>query len=479
MNPAKSYAHLFSPLGGEGGENYRAPGQLTFLRAPHVALETAALKAHGARYAFVGVPFDEGNVGKPGSEDGPREFRIASQEYLSYWFEFGVDLNGLAVDCGDVPMPKVNPDSARERIYRAVTTVLKAGVTPIIVGGDRSISIQAARALSDHIGAGKKMGCLHFGAHLDLADSWAGEKLLSTCALARITELPNLDSANVAHIGARNSMNPKDYIDLAKARNIRFYPMFEIYERGIDAVTREAVAKVWGGTDAQYLSFNFNVMDASAAPGVTATEPGGLESREMVRGRRYHRRAENREPHRRDRARAGLRRERHDLASGGVHRTAADGGDGAGARRAGRSELAPVRSHRRRIRETLRSVACFCCQSGGQRHDHHHRDIGHGQRPVVLPTGCTTSSTTIASRFSLSAMKTRRAGACAARPTREPTSPLRLSAAASWSTARCFCWRRPAPSSCARRSSTGCASRRATQMRRSRQVIAPAIITGR
>jgi agmatinase len=282
MNPAKSYAHLFSPLGGEGGENYRAPGQLTFLRAPHVPLETEALKAQSARYAFVGVPFDEGNVGKPGSEDGPREFRIASQEYLSYWFEFGVDLYGLAVDCGDVPMPKVNPDSARERIYRAVTTVLKAGKTPIIVGGDRSISIQAARALSDHIGAGKTMGCLHFGAHLDLADSWAGEKLLSTCALARITELSNLSAANVAHIGARNSMNPKDYIDLAKARGLRFYPMFEIYDRGIDAVTREAVERVWNGTDAQYLSFNFNVMDASAAPGVTATEPGGLESREIV-----------------------------------------------------------------------------------------------------------------------------------------------------------------------------------------------------
>ena len=283
MNPAKAYSHLFSPLGGEGGENYRAPGQLTFLRSPHVPLETDALRSHGARYAFVGVPFDEGNIGKPGSEDGPREFRIASQEYLSYWFEFGVDLDGMAVDCGDVPMPKVNPDSARERIYRAVTTVLKAGVTPIIVGGDRSISIQAARTLSDHIGAGKKMGCLHFGAHLDLAESWAGEKLLSTCALARITELLNLAAANVAHIGARNSMNPKDYIDLAKARNLRFYPMFEIYERGIDAVATEAVSKVWDGTDAQYLSFNFNVMDASAAPGVTATEPGGLESREMIR----------------------------------------------------------------------------------------------------------------------------------------------------------------------------------------------------
>ncbi len=283
MNPAKSYAHLFSPLGGEGGENYRAPGQLTFLRAPHVPLETEALKAHGARYAFVGVPFDEGNVGKPGSEDGPREFRIASQEYLSYWFEFGVDLDGMAVDCGDVPMPKVNPDSARERIYRAVTTVLKAGVTPIVLGGDRSISIQVARALSDYIGADKKMGCLHFGAHLDLADSWAGEKLLSTCAMARITELPNLAAENVALVGARNSMNPKDYIDLAKERDLRFYPMFEVFDRGVDAVMQEATDRVWGGTDAQYLSFNFNVMDASAAPGVTATEPGGLESREMIR----------------------------------------------------------------------------------------------------------------------------------------------------------------------------------------------------
>ena len=33
--------------------------------------------------------------------------------------------------------------------------------------------------------------------------------------------------------------------------------MFEIYERGNDVVIKEAVSKVWGGTDAQYLSFNY------------------------------------------------------------------------------------------------------------------------------------------------------------------------------------------------------------------------------
>jgi agmatinase len=283
MNPAKSYAHLFSPLGGDAGDNYRAPNILTFLRSPHVPLNAEALSKSGARYAFVGIPFDEGNIGKPGSEEGPREFRLASQEYFTYWFEYNVDLYGVAVDCGDASMPKVSPDVARERIYRAVREVLSAGLIPIIVGGDRSMSIPATKALSDHIGAGKKMGYLHFGAHLDLADNWAGERNLAPCALARITELPNLAPQNVAHIGARNAMNPKDWIDLARERGIRFNPMFELLQRGVCETTEEAIDRVWQGTDAQYVSFNFNVMDASDAPGVTSTEPGGLESREMMR----------------------------------------------------------------------------------------------------------------------------------------------------------------------------------------------------
>ena len=283
MNPAKAYAHIFSPLGGDDAENYRSPTQLTFLRADHVPLDVEKLRAAGVRYAFVGVPFDEGNVGKPGSEDGPREFRIASQEYFPYWFEYQVDLQGTAVDCGDVSMPKVNPKLSRERIYDAVTKVLQAGITPIVCGGDRSISIPATKALSDHIGADKKMGYLHFGANLDLADTWAGETNVSTCALARISELPNLAADDIAHIGARNSMNPKDWIDLAKERGIRFTSMFDLLDNGIDTTINDAADRAWNGTDAQYLSFNFNVMDASMAPGVTSAEPGGLESREMMR----------------------------------------------------------------------------------------------------------------------------------------------------------------------------------------------------
>ncbi|HLB07425.1 MAG TPA: agmatinase family protein [Alphaproteobacteria bacterium] len=283
MNPAKAYAHLFSPHSPDDAEGYGTPGQIAFLRADYVPPDPARLKKVKARYAFIGVPFDEGNIGKPGCEEGPREFRLASQEYFPYWFEYNVDLHGRAVDCGDVQFLKVNPAAAYERIYKAVRDILGAGLTPIICGGDRSISIPAARALSDHIGKKKRMGCLHFGANLDMADTWAGQKNVAPCAMARITELPNLKAENVAVVGVRNSMNPKDYFDLAKSRGMKFYSMFEMIEKGVDKCAKEAVERVWKGTQAQYLSFNFNVMDASDAPGVTMPEPGGLESREMIR----------------------------------------------------------------------------------------------------------------------------------------------------------------------------------------------------
>ena len=64
---------------------------------------------------------------------------------------------------------------------------------------------------------------------------------------------------------------------------MRFYPMIEVLDRGIDDVMDDAVSRVWDGTDAQYLSVNLNILDSSAAPGVTFTESGGLNSRELIR----------------------------------------------------------------------------------------------------------------------------------------------------------------------------------------------------
>jgi hypothetical protein len=97
---------------------------------------------------------------------------------------------------------KVNPTARASASYRAVTTVLKAGVTPIIVGGDRSISIQAARALSDHIGAGKTMGCLSFRrASRSLPTAGPGKSCSQHLRARPHHRIPQYaHAANVAHI---------------------------------------------------------------------------------------------------------------------------------------------------------------------------------------------------------------------------------------------------------------------------------------
>jgi arginase family enzyme len=94
MNPAAEHNHLFSPLEGENADH---SSHISFMGAPFVPVDSDDLSANGAPYVFIGAPFDEGNVGKPGCEDGAREFRVASLEMPSYWFEFNVDLDRKSV----------------------------------------------------------------------------------------------------------------------------------------------------------------------------------------------------------------------------------------------------------------------------------------------------------------------------------------------------------------------------------------------
>ncbi len=287
MNPKTAYEHLFSPLDADSPVNVKTPGILTFMHAPHVELTPEALAESGATFAYLGVPFDAGNIGRPGSYAAPHSLREASTKYFSYMWEYGVDISAACpvIDCSDVKLAPGNTEKSHEQIYNAVKMILDSGLTPIIGGGDHSISIPAGKALSDHLGEAK-MGYLHFGAHLDMADSWAGERNVSISASARMTELPNLPIQNAVHVGARNSLNPKDVFDLSKERGLRYYAMNELIDRGVVSCISESVDKVWNGSDKQYLSFDLNVLDSSCAPGVTMPEPGGIDAREIIQAAR-------------------------------------------------------------------------------------------------------------------------------------------------------------------------------------------------
>ncbi len=258
-------------------------GIVSMLKAPHVPPDEVARER--AKVAFLGVPFEGGNacIDRPGSANGPMGLRFASTQYFSWSFEWDVDLFEAynLVDCGDARIAVGSAERTHEYVEQEILKILQAGAIPISIGGDHSLPIPGARALSNYLD-GKKMGYLAIDAHMDAGYSVDGEKETNCSGVARASELPNVDPKNVAIVGVRGTLNPKEWLDLIRERGINLFPMQMVKERGMESVINDALDRVWDGVDGVYVTIDSDSIDAAFAPGTTEPEPGGLTSWEIL-----------------------------------------------------------------------------------------------------------------------------------------------------------------------------------------------------
>ncbi len=278
-------------MGSSGKKQAFAPmahGIISMLGAPYSP--TSELEGTGAKLAFLGVPYDGANVciGRPGSAVGPQGLRIASQEYFPWSFEWDIDLQEAYgfVDCGDSKIAVGNAIRTHENVQQDVAAILKAGAIPVSIGGDHSLPIPCARALSDHLGPDKRMGYLALDAHMDAGYSVDGEKETNCSGVARASELPNVRPENVAIVGVRGTLNPREWLEFIREKGINMYPMREVKERGLEPVLKDALDRVWDGTDGVYVTWDTDSVDSAHAPGTTEPEPGGFTSHEILEAAR-------------------------------------------------------------------------------------------------------------------------------------------------------------------------------------------------
>lgn len=257
---------------------------LTFLRAPSCPLDADEVRAVGARAAFLGAPVDSGVIPwRQGTPLGPDACRVASAQFADNpVYEYLIDVGDYwqMVDCGDAEISGSDLHNAHDEIRRCLDSILDGGAIPILVGGDHSIPIPGLEALCSRVSG--PVGYLQIDAHLDTANEFAGEPRTMASPVARAVERPNVSPANVAIVGVRGAANSFDEIQAAGDYGVRVFPMSECNERGVAAVIADALDVVSAGTDAVYVSFDNDAMDASCAPGTTAPEPGGFTSREML-----------------------------------------------------------------------------------------------------------------------------------------------------------------------------------------------------
>jgi agmatinase len=260
-------------------------GLVSFLGAPHVPV--AELADSGAKAAFLGYPYEGGNqaVERPGSGAGPRALRMASTMAGPWSADWDIDLfeaYGL-VDCGNAPLAVGKLERTHELVEDQIHSILEAGAIPVTIGGDHSLAVPGARALSRFLGDDRKMGYLQIDSHLDASPEIAGQTQTNCSGLVRAHELPNVDVANMAIVGIRGTINTRDWWEEVRRREIRVYPMSEVRERGVDEVFAEALERVWDGVDGVYVTFDTDSIDAAHAPGTTGPEPGGFSAEEIIR----------------------------------------------------------------------------------------------------------------------------------------------------------------------------------------------------
>ncbi|MFC6864827.1 agmatinase [Halomicroarcula sp. GCM10025817] len=217
----------------------------------------AGAAREAADYALVGAPLDASTSFRPGARFGPRRVRQFAEGFDDYDHHTGQQFTKLAVyDHGDVG-PTADTAEYLTFLESAVAEFDREGATPLLVGGEHTVSVAGVRALDPDV-----FVCLD--AHLDLRASYAGDAY----SHATVTHHA-LDVADRAVVlGARTGSEIE--WDRAAEADVTVVPPEDVGDWTPDIEGERA-----------YLSVDVDAADPGFAPGTGTPEPFGLAPTEM------------------------------------------------------------------------------------------------------------------------------------------------------------------------------------------------------
>jgi agmatinase len=249
----------------------RFSGVRTFMRLPNVR------DLENADAAIVGAPFDTGATFRAGARFGPEGIRSASHLLRRYNPNLDVAIfdHLSVVDYGDVSVVPGYIEESYRRIAEGLEPIHRAGVVPIVLGGDHSIALPELRAAASVHGP---LALVQFDSHPDTWDSYFGERHTHGTPFRRAVEEGLLDTSRSIQVGMRGSIYDRGDWDDAREMGFDLVPTDEVRELGIPGVIDRILERTGGAK--VYVSFDVDFVDPAFAPGTGTPEIGGFTSRE-------------------------------------------------------------------------------------------------------------------------------------------------------------------------------------------------------
>ncbi|AWJ86018.1 agmatinase (plasmid) [Azospirillum sp. TSH58] len=251
-------------------------GVSTLLDAPYRPDAAEAADFGGLDIALIGVPMDLGVTNRAGARLGPRAVR--GMERIGP-YEHALRMVPAAscklADVGDVPLSsRFSLEACHGDILAFYNRVMDAGVIPLSVGGDHSITYSILKAL----GRERPVGMIHFDAHCDTGGPYEGAKFHHGGPFRQAVLDGVLDPERTVQIGIRGST---EYLwEFSYDSGMTVIHAEDIPERGIASVIETARKVVGNGP--VYVSFDVDCLDPVFAPGTGTPEVGGLTTREAL-----------------------------------------------------------------------------------------------------------------------------------------------------------------------------------------------------
>jgi agmatinase len=267
----KAISLVFKP---DGRRAFPYAGVSTLLDAPYRP-DAPDLPDYGnLQVALVGVPMDLAVTNRSGSRLGPRAVRAIERIGPYHHTHRLAPLAEMRVaDVGDVPFRSRYslPDSIAD-IETFYTTLHAAGVIPVSIGGDHSISYPILRAL----GCNRPVGMVHIDAHCDTSGELEGSRFHHGGPFRQAVLDGVLDPARTIQIGIRGSAEM--LYEFSYVSGMTVIHAEEIDTMGLPAVIAKARSVIGDGPF--YLSFDVDALDPAYTPGTGTPEVGGLTPRE-------------------------------------------------------------------------------------------------------------------------------------------------------------------------------------------------------
>jgi agmatinase len=259
-------------------ETPRFSGVRTFMRLPNVR------DLDNSDAAIVGVPFDTATTFRVGARFGPEGIRSVSHLLRPYNPSQDVAIfdHLSVIDYGDVPVVPGYVEESYRRIAEGLQPIHRAGVVPIVLGGDHSIALPELRAAAAVHGP---LALVQFDAHPDTWDTYFGQKHTHGTPFRRAVEEGLLRPENSIQVGMRGSLFDSGDWNDARELGFELVSADEVREQGISETISRIRERI--GDSKAYVSFDVDFVDPAFAPGTGTPEVGGFTSREaqeFVRG---------------------------------------------------------------------------------------------------------------------------------------------------------------------------------------------------